>query len=250
MDADRMGDVGGVPEEAVARYIRTEELRRWRAQVREQMRAEAWSNLRTWRRITLAGVVLATLLVGMLIGAYGLQMGRPSVPLELVPPDGWAERVGHVAPTLSVTPWPIRVYVSGAVRTPQVVELPPGSLVGDAIEAAGGVAADADLDALNLAAPLSDNQHVLVPRLAAAGEVGGAASAGAGDAAMYPLDINTASSEALQSLPDIGAVRAEAIIAFREAHGPFRHAEELMEVPGIGPVIYERIAPLIVVESQ
>ncbi len=259
MDAERKDDIRGVvPEEAVERYIRTEELRRWRARVREQMRAEAWAKLRAWRRVAIGGVVGIALLVGVLIGAYGLRTRAAAALPGLVPPDGWAERlqpvsgwVGDVAPTLSVTPWPIRVYVSGAVRTPQIVELPPGSLVGDAVDAAGGATAGADLDALNFAAAISDNQHVLVPRLATAGEAGRVPQATVGAVtATDPLDINTASLEALQGLPNIGVVRAEAIVAFREANGPFRRTEDLMRVPGIGSVIYERIAPLIAVDPQ
>ena len=67
-------------------------------------------------------------------------------------------------PQATATPSPLRVYISGAVRIPDVYALPPNSIVKDAIAAAGGAAGDADLDRINLAYPLADGQQVYVPR--------------------------------------------------------------------------------------
>ena len=63
-----------------------------------------------------------------------------------------------------------------------------------------------------------------------------------------PININTATAEVLELLPAIGAVRARDIVAYRNAHGPFRQVGDILAVPGIGPSIFERIAPFITVE--
>lgn len=132
------------------------------------------------------------------------------------------------------------VDVAGAVAFPSVVELPAGARVRDAIEAAGGLAPDADPSALNRAAPLSDGQQVYVPRQgeAAPGSGGtaqaGSSGSGSGAPAVGPVNINTAGADELDALPGIGPATAQAIIEDREANGPFATVEDLMRVSGIG----------------
>ncbi len=100
----------------------------------------------------------------------------------------------------------------------------------------------ADQDALNLAAFVADNQHVLVPTRRANTQDA------TGDTPMPTLiNINTATEDELQLLPAIGTTRARDIVAYREAQGPFERVEDLLAVPGIGPATYERVAPHITV---
>ncbi|KQQ85347.1 helix-hairpin-helix domain-containing protein [Arthrobacter sp. Leaf137] len=146
------------------------------------------------------------------------------------------------------------VHVSGAVLAPGVVNLPAGSRVHEAISAAGGAAADADLDVLNLAAVAEDGQKVHIPRHGEqpAGDTGvsqgqgiatppGAAGAGA------KININTAGVAELDSLPKVGPVLAQRIVDWRKEHGLFNAVEDLDAVDGVGPKMLETLLPLVTV---
>ena len=177
----------------------------------------------------------------------------------------------------------VRVHVAGAVNNPGVYTLPAQGRAVDAIAAASGAAADADLDRVNLAGALSDGVQIYVPHrgeTAAPAQIqpnGGTANAGQGNAAngasqngasqggtqpqpartltpagsaqkgSTPVNINTATAEELQSLPRIGPAMAQRIIAWREAHGGFRSVDELDAVPGIGPSMLENLRPLVTI---
>ena len=172
----------------------------------------------------------------------------------------------------------VRVHVAGAVNNPGVYTLPAQGRAVDAIAAASGAAADADLDRVNLAGALSDGVQIYVPHrgeTAAPAQIqpnGGTANAGQGNAAngasqggaqpqpartltpagsaqkgSTPVNINTATAEELQTLPRIGPAMAQRIIAWREAHGGFRSVDELDAVPGIGPSMLENLRPLVMV---
>ena len=172
----------------------------------------------------------------------------------------------------------VRVHVAGAVNNPGVSTLPAQGRAVDAIAAASGAAADADLDRVNLAGALSDGVQIYVPHrgeTAAPAQIqpnGGTANAGQGNAAngasqggaqpqpartltpagsaqkgSTPVNINTATAEELQTLPRIGPAMAQRIIAWREAHGGFRSVDELDAVPGIGPSMLENLRPLVMV---
>jgi competence protein ComEA len=143
----------------------------------------------------------------------------------------WYAGRGPETPPLSVDPGGsqrvITVHVAGAVRTPGVVQVPAGSRVGDAIAAAGGALPDADLERVNLAAPMADGQQLLVPVV----QPGEGAGAGAADGRVH---INTATAEELEALPGVGPVLAARIVSYRDANGPFAVIEDLLDVPGIG----------------
>jgi competence protein ComEA len=138
------------------------------------------------------------------------------------------------------------VYISGAVQQPDVYLLPPDSIVKDALVAAGGPADDADLDRINLARSVTDGQHVYVPRV------------GEKDLPIEPssdpspssdkVNINTAESAELETLPGIGPSLAQRICDYRQAHGPFAQIEEIMDVSGIGAATFEKIQDLIATE--
>jgi competence protein ComEA len=140
----------------------------------------------------------------------------------------------------------LQIYVSGAVTTAQVISVPKGSLVVDAVDAVGGAAPDADLDALNLAEPLNNYQHVLVPTRSTPAPESTPPPA-AEVTTPDRVNINTASAAELETLPHIGPSRAQNILAYREAHGPFNAIEEIKNVKGIGDATFADLAPLITV---
>ena len=142
------------------------------------------------------------------------------------------------------TPSTINVYVSGAVNKPDVYALPLNSLVKDAIVAAGGATSEADLDHINLAARLSDQMQVYVPRKGEAVPPSGGSTPGAIGAL---ININTATAEQLDSLPGIGPSIAQAIIDYRTQHGPFKTIEALNEVKGIGDALFAKIKDMITI---
>lgn len=145
------------------------------------------------------------------------------------------------------------VHVVGQVQRPGLVQLRPGARVADAVAAAGGASEEADLSAINLAAVVSDGQQVVVPspgeQLSAGGGSGqgtGAGGSGAGGAGHGSLlDLNSADAAALVTLPGVGPVLAERIIAWRTTHGRFTNVDELQEVSGIGPAVLASVRDLV-----
>ncbi|WP_115727595.1 ComEA family DNA-binding protein [Actinomyces culturomici] len=144
------------------------------------------------------------------------------------------------------------VHVAGAAVSPGVVRVPAGSRVVDAIDAAGGPAADADLDALNLARPVVDGERIAVPRIgesppaqASEGPIfadpSGSGAPGSDTGARSCIDLNTAPPSVLEGLDGVGPALAERIARFRESSGPFASVDDLDAVPGIGPALVERI---------
>jgi competence protein ComEA len=130
------------------------------------------------------------------------------------------------------------VDVTGAVRRPGVYRLPVGARVTDAIVRAGGAAGDAALEAINLAARLSDGQQVLVPE---AGPGGGPAVAAGPAAAEGPISLGSATVEQLETIDGIGPVTAGDILQFRDQHGGLSSVDQLDQVSGIGPATMEAL---------
>ncbi len=154
-------------------------------------------------------------------------------------------------PLPTATPAPLLVYVSGAVRRPGVYTLPAGARVADALAAAGGAAADADLAHINLARRVHDEEQVHIPRLGEPTlDIPTPISEGAPASPGAPgkVNINTAGVAELDGLPGIGPGYAQRIVDYRASHGPFRTVEELQNVPGIGPSTFARIRDLITVQ--
>jgi competence protein ComEA len=209
-----------------------------------------------------AGGLLAVAIL-LVVGLAFLRSASPAPTLTLpraepgsAPVDGAGESTAPAAPgtvpPITVAPVTVTVHVAGHVAHPGVYAVPAGARVADAVVAAGGAAADADLELLNLASRLSDGERVYVP---AKGEVapavvvspaagGGAAGSQAG-AAAGPVDLNTATAEQLEALPGVGPATSKAILAYRASHGRFRSVTELLEVPGIGPAKLEALRPLV-----
>jgi competence protein ComEA len=153
-----------------------------------------------------------------------------------------------VGPTTTPSPNLLIVHVAGEVRRPGVYEFRTGDRVVDAIRAAHGPRKDASLDALNLAAPLTDGEQVLVPGRDAAAVTGGTASGSTTSttsAGGSLININMASETDLEALPGIGPVLAQRIVDYRTEHGPFPTVDALDDVSGIGPATMEDLRPLI-----
>lgn len=194
--------------------------------------------MKTWQAILFA--VLCTLLVTGIV--YLVSRPARGAPIQLLP-----------APTTS--PWVVQI--SGAVHQPGLYELPPGSRLDDAIQAAGGLLADADPSRINLAAPLADGAALVIPSQSIADDsvifqtepVATPITRSSTALESGLLDINLATAEEFETLPEIGPVIAQRIVEYRQANGPFTTLEAIQNVDGIGPVTFERIKPLITLSS-
>jgi competence protein ComEA len=149
------------------------------------------------------------------------------------------------------------VHVVGEVQRPGVYRLRLGLRVQDAIKRAGGAKPGADLEAINLAAKLTDAQQVVVPEKAAkaaagTGAVGGVDAAAAGAAGGTttpgpPINLNSATAEQLDTLDGVGPATAQKILEYRAQHGGFGSVEDLANVSGIGPKRLEALRARVVV---
>jgi competence protein ComEA len=206
----------------------------------------AWWVVRADGTTTVVPTAAAPLSAPGAPGALGAAPGLadPSVP-ALVTPDAGPDPPGAAA-AAAVTETVV-VDVTGRVRRPGIVELPAGSRVVDAVEAAGGARRGVDLSSVNLARALVDGEQVVVGVPAPGGVAASAASApGAprpGAAALVSL--NSATQTQLEELPGIGPVTATAILQWRSDHGPFTAVDELLEVSGIGDATLAEIAPFV-----
>lgn len=194
----------------------------------------------------LLGVMAGFALAGLLLFVARAPAGEPVV---LQP-----------APTKA----PIAVHVVGAVPRPGLYEFAEGARVQDAINAAGGLLAAADVNTINLASLLMDGQQLNIPYKVGEEPSGGGSetlslpgpddeeelpsnNSGSEESIVELININTASLDELDSLPGIGATLAQRIIDYRNENGPFTSIEEIMDVSGVGPSTFENIKDLITV---
>ncbi len=184
-------------------------------------------------RRAVAGLVL----VGCLAVVLGLGYLRRSLPVgTALPPASTPSAVVAAASATASPSSDVVVDVAGKVRRPGIVRVAAGSRVVDALTAAGGALPGVDLTALNLARRLVDGEQLLVGVPAPAGgasSAGGPGAPGGADPGS-PLDLNAATVEQLQELPGVGPVLAQRIVDWRVAHGRFSSVDELREVSGIG----------------
>lgn len=168
----------------------------------------------------------------------------------------------YMSPDIVVAPpaaHEITVAVTGAVATPGTVTVPGTARLQHVIEAAGGLSADADITSLNMAGRVGDGEHVVIPKLPGSNDrldVPEPTVTGPGTNQEPPasspelnslLDLNTASRSDLEALPGIGPVLAERIVAYRTQQGPFSSIEELEEIEGISTRTVEELRPLVTV---
>ena len=193
-------------------------------------------------RSTALVAVSALLLVLVFAGQRLARTGTTTAP-EVVAP---LEPVSDVSarPTLVV-------HVVGAVRRPGLLRLRQGARVADAVTRAGGATRRADLAALNLAAPLVDGVQVLVPRRASTSGPSGStegdlAAPSALESGVGPKpSLSSATADELDELPGVGPVTAQKILDYRAEHGPFRSVDDLDAIPGIGPARIEQLRDLV-----
>ena len=140
------------------------------------------------------------------------------------------------------------VHVCGQVKNPGVYELPDGSRKNDAIEAAGGFTAEADVSYINLAQILTDGDQIYVPCEGEETKKPDERSETDGTKTGTKVNLNTADEERLCTLPGIGVTRAKQIIAYRESNGSFRDVRDIMNVSGIKESVFEKISELVTVE--
>ncbi len=213
----------------------------------------------SWRRRTQGNGIRLPLLVGLTALTVVVLIWVGSMLLQAVASDGFAlvgeeecqppsheedEAAGAEDPTT------VFVYVSGCVVAPGVVELPLGSRVCDAVDAAGGFTEGADREGLNLARIIVDGEQLSVADKASASavpDVGNVLDEAASSSAPGRININTATVEELDALPGVGISTAEKIVADRKANGPFSSPEELKRVSGIGDKKYAALADEICV---
>lgn len=190
-------------------------------------------------------VVLIAVAAGAVLLVWWLLAGRPQSesvgePLALATASAPASAGDAAA---SGEPPELVIDVAGKVERPGIVTLPAGSRVHEAIDAAGGLAGDVDTTALNLARELSDGEQVLVGVEAVPGPPG---ASGPG-AAPAPVNLNTATLEQLDTLPGVGPVTAQAIIAWRVENGRFASVDQLLDVKGIGDATLAELRDLVTV---
>jgi competence protein ComEA len=210
-----------------------------------QLQQSFASRAREFTKDHLAVILVFAVVAAVFTVSQVLRARSQEVPLA--PPT--VVTSGSAEPIPEATPQVIQVHILGAVVTPGVVVLPLGARVYEAIAACGGMSADADPAELNLAAVLSDGAQVIIGvRGAPQGEVvdpGG--TSGQGTAANGKVNLNTATSAQLETLPGIGPVTAGKIIAWRTEHGKFSSTVELQEVSGIGAKTYAQLEPYVCV---
>jgi competence protein ComEA len=203
------------------------------------------------------GYAILSLVFTIIFGGYILWERWPQPePITIIVPTATSGPTPTTAAP-SPTPAPLRVHVAGAVQRPGVYILSPDDRLIDAIDAAGGLAINADPARINLADFLRDGQQIFVPyeqtpvppsptplpTPSAATQVDQQPATAGG-----LMNINTASAAELETLPGIGPVYAERIIAYRDEHGPFADPIEIMQVKGIGPASYEQIKERIITD--
>jgi len=216
---------------------------------------EALRGLTQHRALIVAAVVFAVG-CGLLIQTVVSRLAPPvqpavtsDAPDEAFDAPYFDEAVEHAADPPEGTPEAADViaYVSGAVRAPDVYRLPGGARVKDLVVAAGGLRDDADIERINLAAPVTDGAHISVPWIGMSDEGAADVGAQATDRGDGLLDLNRATAAELDALPGIGVTLAGRIVARREQGGPFQSVDDLRDVEGIGPSLLAKIAPLVTV---
>lgn len=206
------------------------------------------------RRLLLLTVLLTSLFWvaggGLLLFLW--RQPRP-VAFQIAPSPATATPLPTATALPTPTPAPVWVDVGGAVQAPGVYQLPPGSRVQDALSAAGGVTADADLRSVSVVRLLDDGEKLYVP---ATGEmVNVTGDMNRSRAAAVPIDqragidINTATLEEFETLPGIGPKTAQAILDYRQANGGFKSVEDLLNVKGIGEGTLAKIRDWVTVQE-
>lgn len=196
-------------------------------------------------------LLLSGLLIGLLAAGIILLIAQPrqGEPITLLPAP--TETSTDLTSTTR-TPEPILVQIGGAVHSPGVYSLSSGARLDELIAAAGGVTSEADLIRINTTVKLADGDYYYIPTLDE--DIPETATNSPGHVSnesgfTYPLNLNTATLEELESLPGIGPSKAADILAYRDQHGPFTALEDLVNVPGIGEATVDSLRDFLIVEQ-
>lgn len=192
------------------------------------------------------------LLVGLLVTGAILLIARPAqgVPVTLHPAPS---PTSTSLPSPTSTPTPIMLQIAGEVNAAGTYALTKGARLEDLIDMAGGLTDSADSDNINLVSPLRDGEYYYIPAVGETIPETAANSpmhiqAGGELSVQYPLNLNTATQEELETLPGIGPSKAADILAYRDEHGPFQSVDDLASVSGIGPSTIESLRDYLIVE--
>lgn len=187
-------------------------------------------------------LVWVVLIAGVLLVAWFVVTPKAVIEEPIPPVEQPVVRFADV-PAVEPTALPAAVvYVTGAVAHPGLYALAAHERVGAAVAAAGGLTSDAAYDAVNMAAHISDGQHINIPTFTDSTAPRAATEQPGGT---QPIAINTATAAELEQLPGVGASLAERIVAYRTQHGPFKTLADLDAVSGIGGAMLERLQPLV-----
>jgi competence protein ComEA len=202
-------------------------------------------------QLALIAVLVA---LGLAVTAWWVvraEPGQPTAPSATpgTPASGLVSMVPEAAATASPVAGGERVTVdvAGKVRRPGIAVLDPGSRVVDAIRAAGGAVKGVDLSSVNLARPLVDGEQILVGEQPAPAPPGAAPAPGSSAPTGPLVNRNLAGQAELESLPEVGPVTAQAILAWRDQHGGFTAVAELLEIDGIGDATLAQITPYVTI---
>ena len=171
-------------------------------------------------------------------------LATPAAALATPVTEGGTSGVAGATTSAGAKP-KVVVDVTGKVRHPGIAVLHQGARVIDALRAAGGARPGVDLGGLNLARVLADGEQIVVGRPAAAGPIGSMPTSGSPVTGL--VNINTADQTALESLPEVGPVTAQAIIAWRGQHGGFSSVDQLLDVDGIGDATLAKLTPYVTI---
>lgn len=192
-------------------------------------------------RIRILLVVLAFVVAGIVF-SYAMS-AKNRAKEEAVQVSEEASSKEEETEEASESPKKICVHVCGCVKTPGVYYLPEGARIHEAVEIAGGMTEEADPQYVNLAKAAEDGTQIYIPSFEEVASGAVFEQQQEEDGAL--VNINTAGVEELKNLPGIGEIKAEAIVAYREASGGFRSIEEIMNVAGIKENSYEKIKDYI-----
>ena len=165
-----------------------------------------------------------------------LRDGDDGEPVKIIAPPTVSSETSQAEAEL-------KAYVTGAVRQPGLYTIKAGDRLADLIDLAGGITEDADMQAVNLAVRVNDQDHWTVPMVGEPMVV--PSNAVSIEPTSGKIDINTADAKLLETLPGIGESRAEAIIRHRDEHGPFKRVDDIVAVPGIGASTLEGLRDLV-----
>ena len=224
------------------------------------------------KRLIAIGISGAAALLLLCVAAWLIFSGPADVDepdgIQIIAPEASAEPDNTVfpindtsapAPSPAAPPERIAVYITGEVVRPGVYTVEKGERLDAVLRLAGGPTEDADLNRINLADYATDATHYDIPGagepVTPTGSSGNTSAPQASEvtpseACQVPVNINTANAQCLETLPGIGGVRAESIVAHRDQEGSFASPEAITDVSGIGDGIFRRIAEMITVAPR